>query len=102
MQVHGTTLHYGIVRLVSLHCGYVSVTDALAATLPVFLIYDYVITFGREVDLFWTTKLTGASVLFFTNRYVTLLFNALGLVALGHFSDTKVRSLLRKDGSTEG
>ncbi|KAI0716577.1 hypothetical protein C8Q76DRAFT_616795, partial [Earliella scabrosa] len=56
----------------------------------VFLIYDYVITFGREVDLFWTTKLTGASVLFFTNRYVTLLFNALGLVALGHFSDTKV------------
>ena len=57
-----------------------------------FLIYDYVITFGREVEMFWRSKFTGASVLFFANRYVSLLFNTMGLVTLGRFTD-EVRSL---------
>ncbi|RPD53389.1 hypothetical protein L226DRAFT_576295 [Lentinus tigrinus ALCF2SS1-7] len=40
----------------------------------VLLIYDYVITFDREVELFWTSNsLTAAPVLFYTTRYVGLL-----------------------------
>ena len=53
----------------------------------VFLIYDYVITLGREVDAFWPAKLTGAYALFFVNRYVTLIWNMMGLAQLGKFSD---------------
>ena len=52
-----------------------------------FLIYDYVITLGREVDAFWPAKLTGAYALFFVNRYVTLIWNMMGLAQLGKFSD---------------
>ncbi|RPD53369.1 hypothetical protein L227DRAFT_589365 [Lentinus tigrinus ALCF2SS1-6] len=46
----------------------------------VFLMYDYVINLGQEVELFWTTKLTGATALYFANRYITLLFVIMGLV----------------------
>nr|VWP02332.1 Surface protein PspC [Ganoderma boninense] len=35
-------------------------------------IYDYMITFGREVELFWGRRFTGASVLFLLNRYLNL------------------------------
>ena len=52
-----------------------------------FLIYDYVITLGREVDAFWPAKLTGAYALFFVNRYVTLIWNMMGLAQLGKFTD---------------
>ena len=45
------------------------------------------ITFGREVNLFWTHKYTGASVLFFANRYVTLAWNLMGLAQFGHISE---------------
>lgn len=62
--------------------------------LAAFLIYDYVITIGQEVELFWTMQLTGASVLFFANRYITLLFNILGLAALAPFSSTQVRAFM--------
>ena len=36
------------------------------------LVYDYTITFPYEVRLFWRRKSTGASLLFFANRYLTL------------------------------
>ncbi|RDX51236.1 hypothetical protein OH76DRAFT_1417317 [Lentinus brumalis] len=39
----------------------------------VFLLYEYTITFGREVDLFWTRRFSGATVLFLANKYITLL-----------------------------
>ncbi|PIL24637.1 hypothetical protein GSI_12521 [Ganoderma sinense ZZ0214-1] len=52
-----------------------------------FLIYDYAITLGREVNLFWTHKYTGASILFFTNRYVTLTWNVMGLAQLAKISE---------------
>ena len=50
--------------------------------------YDYIITFGQEIELFWTMNITGATVLFFANRYITLLFDIMGLVEpFGKFSD---------------
>ncbi|KAI0722669.1 hypothetical protein C8Q76DRAFT_719703 [Earliella scabrosa] len=43
------------------------------------LAYEYVITFGREVDLFWKRKATMASVLFGVNRYLPMVVAALDL-----------------------
>ncbi|KAI0738622.1 alcohol acetyltransferase-domain-containing protein [Daedaleopsis nitida] len=54
-----------------------------------FLLYDYVITLGQEVELFWRHQLTAASFLFFANRYVTVFFNILGLAALAPFSNQR-------------
>ncbi|RPD68569.1 hypothetical protein L226DRAFT_617443 [Lentinus tigrinus ALCF2SS1-7] len=45
----------------------------------VFLLYEYSITFGREVDLFWTRRFTGATALFLANKYITLLNHLIDL-----------------------
>ncbi|KAI0722514.1 hypothetical protein C8Q76DRAFT_793560 [Earliella scabrosa] len=37
--------------------------------------YEYFITFGLEVELFWKRKVALASVLFFMNRYVPFIVN---------------------------
>ncbi|TFK91862.1 hypothetical protein K466DRAFT_467551, partial [Polyporus arcularius HHB13444] len=44
------------------------------------VVYDFVITLDREIKLFWTRRLTGATVLFFTIRYMPLLYGILGVV----------------------
>ncbi|KAI0689455.1 hypothetical protein C8T65DRAFT_817740 [Cerioporus squamosus] len=41
----------------------------------VIVMYEYCITIGQEVRLFWGKKITGAAVLFFFNRYLVLLYN---------------------------
>ena len=38
------------------------------------LIYDHVVTVTYEVRLFWRKKATGASLLFFANRYLALFY----------------------------
>ena len=43
-------------------------------TLSVVLLYDYCLTFIQEIELFWMSAWTGAAVLFFMNRYITLVF----------------------------
>ncbi len=45
------------------------------------LFYDFVLTFGREVNSFWSKKPTGASALFFFIRYVTLAYEVLDVVS---------------------
>lgn len=35
--------------------------------------YDYFLTFDREVELFWKRKFTGASMIFYLNRYTTIV-----------------------------
>ena len=35
--------------------------------------YEYLVHLPQEVELFWKRKITGASVLFFANRYLSLL-----------------------------
>ncbi len=44
------------------------------------VVYEYMITFGREVELFWTGRLTGAAILFFFNRYLSLVVDVYGLL----------------------
>lgn len=44
-------------------------------------IYECLITFGVEVDLFWGKRLTGATTLFLLNRGVVMFFTWYGLFA---------------------
>ncbi|KAI0704488.1 hypothetical protein C8T65DRAFT_696536 [Cerioporus squamosus] len=42
---------------------------------------------NREVNLFWFGAPTGASILFLSNRYLSLAINVLGMTEFGHMSD---------------
>ncbi len=46
---------------------------------PAFVVFDYLITFGQEVNLFWNRRFTGATLLFFVNRYVVLLLYTMNI-----------------------
>ena len=46
----------------------------------VLLFYDYILTFDKEVGLFWKKRISGASLLFFCNRYLTLLTQMFDMV----------------------
>ena len=39
--------------------------------------YEYAITLGQEIDMFWKRKFTGATVLFMLNRYLLVLSSTL-------------------------
>ncbi|KAI8974607.1 hypothetical protein BD414DRAFT_498188 [Trametes punicea] len=52
-----------------------------------FLTYECLITFDREVALFWRNKFTGASLLFLINRYLPLLVNLLNITSSARMSD---------------
>ena len=52
-----------------------------------FLVYEYIITADREVTLFWNGRMDGATVLFLSNRYLTLIVNMWNLVEFGQFTD---------------
>ncbi|KAI0355241.1 hypothetical protein OH77DRAFT_1437151 [Trametes cingulata] len=49
-------------------------------------VYDCVITLDKEVALFWKRKVTGASLLFFLNRYIFLAGSLLELGGLSPMS----------------
>ena len=52
------------------------------------VLYEYIVTFSTEVQLFWGRKITGATVLFFLNRYMKLLDVLLDLELYSHFTGT--------------
>ena len=58
-------------------------------TLPIaLLVYEFLITFGQEVQLFWKGKWSGATILFFLNRYITLstfILDSFEYMRLGDF-----------------
>ena len=39
------------------------------------VVYEYMLKFRDEVELFWSGKAGAARVLFLTNRYLTLLYS---------------------------
>ena len=57
-----------------------------------FLVYEYVITFDLEVHMFWHGQWTGASILFFMNRYVPILAYVVTLLEFISMSD-EVRAI---------
>ena len=38
------------------------------------VVYEYLLTFTQEVSVFWTKRQTGASILFFLNRYLLVMY----------------------------
>ncbi|KAI0351317.1 hypothetical protein OH77DRAFT_1524201 [Trametes cingulata] len=50
------------------------------------LIFEYIITFDREVAHFWGRKTTGATVLFLCNRYIPLLVNVVSTIGMAPLS----------------
>ena len=46
----------------------------------VFFIHECVITFGSEVEFYWRRKLTGASLLYLSSKYISLAYSILCLV----------------------
>ncbi|KAI0631851.1 hypothetical protein C8Q77DRAFT_1228907 [Trametes polyzona] len=48
---------------------------------------EYLITFDSEVQLIWRRKVTGASVLFFLNRYIMLFQNAITIASYWSIPD---------------
>ncbi len=49
-------------------------------------------TFEREVAVFWTARRSGASFLFFANKWIFVLNQVAGLVDLASFPSDKVCS----------
>ncbi|KAI0751597.1 hypothetical protein C8Q80DRAFT_1158267 [Daedaleopsis nitida] len=43
------------------------------------LVYEHAVTFRQEVELFWRRKAHGATVLFFSNRYLVLAYYTLSI-----------------------
>ena len=59
----------------------------------VLILYDYFITLGAEVELFWKKKICRASVLFFLNRYLVLVYQFFNMRGQFTFSDLLVSRL---------
>ena len=55
-----------------------------------FILCEYFIHLPREVEFFWKRKITGASVLFLSNRYISLAVQVFQNTAIGVTSE-KVR-----------
>ncbi|KAI0719336.1 hypothetical protein C8T65DRAFT_736674 [Cerioporus squamosus] len=60
---------------------------ALAAA--VLFIYDAFITFDQEVACVWTAKRTGASILFFANKWISITVSVMALVEFATFPSDK-------------
>ena len=37
------------------------------------IVFDHIITMGREIELFWKRKFSGVAALFLTNRYLIIV-----------------------------
>ncbi|EIW53058.1 uncharacterized protein TRAVEDRAFT_107339, partial [Trametes versicolor FP-101664 SS1] len=61
--------------------------------------YEYAITLDSEVRLIWRRKITGASIIFFLNRYLLVLQNALTVASFWPIS-TSVRHSITPPFST--
>ena len=66
--------------------------SSLTQDFAVFVFWEYAITFSDEVEMFWKRRFSGASALFFVNRYVVLSVNILNLIGYAILSD-RVRLL---------
>ncbi len=88
-QVH--SLHFKLVD--------VSLMLSLAAVL---FVYDTFLTFDQDVAYFWTTKrINGAALLFFANKWISMLVYVMVLVEFASFPSDKVSSLSRSHGKSD-
>ena len=50
--------------------------------------YEYLVTFLEEVNLFWRKPWTGASILFYMNRYTVLAYHTFNLGSFSLVTDS--------------
>ncbi len=77
-------------RVRSLRDAAVALAGPTLTLVSVLCVYVAFVTFDREVACFWTAKRTGASLLFFANRWISLTVYVLGLVQLASLPSDKV------------
>ncbi|EJF58084.1 hypothetical protein BD309DRAFT_865887, partial [Dichomitus squalens] len=63
-------------------------------------IYEYLITIADEAQYFWKGKPTGATVLFFLNRYVSLCWYVVQFASYASVSDGESHGLVASDEQT--
>ncbi|KAI0694554.1 hypothetical protein C8T65DRAFT_54776 [Cerioporus squamosus] len=69
------------------------INDCCTVAAAVLFMYDTFITFDREVACFWTAKRPGrASLLFFTNKWISMMLYVFKLVSFAFFPSDKVSS----------
>ncbi|KIP10476.1 hypothetical protein PHLGIDRAFT_230998 [Phlebiopsis gigantea 11061_1 CR5-6] len=66
-----------------------SIQDYAIVALAAIVLYDYIITFRDEVQLFWQHKSNVVDALFYLNRYGTLIFGIIN-GASGYFRGKEV------------
>ena len=54
----------------------------------VLILYEYIGTTGDEIRFFWRRKLTGATMLFWVNKWLAVALAVLDFVCLFQLSDT--------------
>ncbi|PBK58192.1 hypothetical protein ARMSODRAFT_1028455 [Armillaria solidipes] len=63
----------------------VTLLDRLAASLPyadtTLVLWEYLVTFDDEADLFWSSKLSWIKCLFFANRYLIIALRIWDIIA---------------------
>ncbi len=78
---------------------HVELTLSLAAAL---FLYDTVLTFDQEVAYFWTTKcIGGASLLFFANKWISMMVYVMEFVSFASLPSDKVSSLSPSQGKSD-
>ena len=56
------------------------------------IIYDYLITLGAEIRLFWNLKFSASTILFLANRYLSMLYwGPYDFVSFGGSASARVR-----------
>ena len=78
MQTRGQRHHLWAVRQVKLKRVRKFSYIAIFPTALVF--YEYVITLQEEVETIWRRRWNAATVLFMVNRYLMVVYNAVGIV----------------------
>ncbi len=85
----------------SLYFKLVRVTLMLSLVIVLF-IYDTFLTFDREVAYFWTPKrVSGAALLFFANKWISMMVYVIALVEFASFPSNKVSSLSLSYGKSD-
>ena len=64
-----------------------------------FIFLEYLFTFHQEVELYWRRKFTGASGLFFVNRYLLMSLTIIQIYGFFPMSDKVRPALLEPDQS---
>ncbi|KAI0794518.1 hypothetical protein C8Q74DRAFT_1365958 [Fomes fomentarius] len=70
------------------------VDNACAFAVLAFVIYDYAITLGQEIEMFWKRKFTGATALFLLNRYLLVLDYIFNIATIERSSEARSYSEL--------